>query len=273
LRYEEFRPLVLEALKNGLEYLEVMTLIDAVQKLFFEKGLAENYPEYKTRFGQAKALTDDDRARVRMVISELVTEGILSWGADEMIKAGPPHLTVTEYGQLVLNKLMPQPYDPDGYLAHLQTQVGGLDGIVELYIVEATQTLRRNNLLSAAVMTGVASERTFDLLLDAVAKAITGPGQQERFEKLKTDTRTKHRFDEVKKAIMKIPENARTEIDENLESDLDGIFNLIRITRNDAGHPTGKIMRREQVFVNLQLFVQYCRCVYGLIEYLNKNKI
>jgi hypothetical protein len=270
LKYEELRPLVFEVLKSSDSENQVIMLIDAVQRLFFEKGFDRDDNQYQMVSERGKRLLDKDRERIRHLISELVTEGILSWGADEM-HSGPPYLSITEYGQIAIQNSTPQPYDPEGYLAYLKSQVGSLDSIIELYIVEATQTFRRNNLLSAAVMTGVASERAFDMLLDAVAKAITGPGKQKKFEDLKTYTSTKTKFDEVKKVIMQNRSKLPQEIDETLESDLDGIFTLIRIARNDSGHPTGKIMRREQVYVNLQLFVQYCRCVYRLIDYLNKN--
>jgi hypothetical protein len=276
LNYEELRPLTFEALRviTDPEQANVITTINAVEKILLSRGIHKDNEEYIIPGrSERHRMPTVDREKVRQIINELVIEGVLSWGTDEM-NTGLPWFTITEYGRSVIDNGTPQPYDPDGFLAYLKSRVSNIDDIIIIYMTEALQTLRRNNLLSAAVMTGVASERAFELLLDAIAKSVTGPGQTEKFEKLKNDTRTKRRFDEVKRVIMqKIPEKKRNEIDENLESDLDGNFNLIRITRNDAGHPTGKIPRREQVFVNLQLFVPYCICVYGLIDYLKTNNI
>ncbi len=259
VNYEELRVLTLEALKEfGPESnLQTPILINTVEKIATDRGVL---------------FSNEDKDKLVHVISELIIEHVIGWGLNYN-NAMPPYMHVTEYGRNVIADTTIQPYDPDGYLANLKTEVPNIDDIIIVYITEALQTLRRNNILSAAVMTGVASERALDLLLDAVIKAITGPGQQEKYEDLRETTRTKEKFDEVKKAIMRIPTTERQKIDENLESDLDGIFNLIRITRNDAGHPTGKIPRRDTVFVNLRLFVPYCKCVYGLIDYLKSNNI
>lgn len=44
---------------------------------------------------------------------------------------------------------------------------------------------------------------------------------------------------------------------EGLGTTFAGVANLIRATRNDAGHPRLDSVTREQVFANLQLFPQY----------------
>lgn len=60
-------------------------------------------------------------------------------------------------------------------------------------------------------------------------------------------------------------------LSENIETDVQGIFTLIRHERNDAGHPTGKEVSRSQMFAYLQLFIQYCLALYGLIDWLKQN--
>ncbi|AIF84159.1 hypothetical protein NTE_02104 [Candidatus Nitrososphaera evergladensis SR1] len=237
--------------------LQTRSIIHDVEELAVKKGYA---------------FQRQDKDKVLYLISEFMTEGLIGWGLN-YDNPEPPFMHISEYGRAVVLSQKPQPYDPDGYLANLKTEIPGIDETIMIYITEALQTLRRNNLFSAAVMTGVASERAFELLLDAVSNAVTGNGQPEKFEKLKNDTRTKYKFDEVKKVVMQLPVQRRNEIDENLESNLDGVFNLIRITRNDAGHPTGKKVRREDVLVNLSVFVPYCKCIYRLIGHLEKNPI
>jgi hypothetical protein len=45
---------------------------------------------------------------------------------------------------------------------------------------------------------------------------------------------------------------------DELDTTFGGIAGLIRVTRNDAGHPTrGRPVSRDQAFVNLQLFPSY----------------
>jgi hypothetical protein len=258
MNYEELRLLTFDALrKYEGDNIQTRIIINQVSDLATSKG---------------SSLQRNDRDKLVHLVSDLIVEGVLGWGLN-YDNPDPPFMHISEYGRTVLDAGIVQPYDPDGYLAYLKTQAQNIDDIILIYITEALQTFRHNNLLSAAVMTGVASERAFDLLLESTYNALTNPDQQKKFEKLLDSTRTKEKFDEVKKAILKIRSNLPKEINETLESGLDGVFNLIRITRNDAGHPTGKTVRREQVFVNLQLFVPYCRCVYSLINYLKNNPI
>jgi hypothetical protein len=46
---------------------------------------------------------------------------------------------------------------------------------------------------------------------------------------------------------------------EDLEANFNMIQSVLRIARNDAGHPTAAAPRREQVYVYLQLFVPFAR--------------
>lgn len=259
MNYEELRPLTLETLKRiqGNNNLQTKIIIIEVENYAKSKGL--NF-------------TREDKDKVLHIVSELITQGILGWGLN-YDNAEPPFLHISEYGKIVIESGKQQPYDPEGYLTYLKSQIPSVDDIIVTYITEAVQTLRTNNVLSAAVMLGVASERAFDLLLDAlISSTLLGPSKP-NFEKLKERANIKQKFDETKKVIIQHKEKLPEDLEENLDSNLDGIFNLIRETRNDAGHPTGKRIMREQAFVNLQLFVPYCKCVYGLIDFLKKNMI
>ena len=60
---------------------------------------------------------------------------------------------------------------------------------------------------------------------------------------------------------------------DDLDIQLDGVFNLIRNTRNDAGHPTSTNIDRRLAYANLQLFIPYCSRIYNLIAYFNNNAI
>lgn len=57
------------------------------------------------------------------------------------------------------------------------------------------------------------------------------------------------------------------EIKEDLDTHFAGILSVIRSYRNESGHPTGKIMDREQTFVLLQLFIPYCKKQYQLMQF------
>ena len=106
-------------------------------------------------------------------------------------------------------------------------------------------------------MLGVASEAAFNILFGAITKSLTGP-KKAKFEKLENNISIKNKFEEIMKELIRIESSLPKEISENLESEIRGIFNLIRYQRNVAGHPTGKKVSRDEVLVSLKLFRIYC---------------
>jgi len=62
-----------------------------------------------------------------------------------------------------------------------------------------------------------------------------------------------------------------TEIKEDLDTNLSGILSIIRNFRNESGHPTGKLISREQCYILLNLFIHYCKKAYQLIQYFDKK--
>jgi hypothetical protein len=57
----------------------------------------------------------------------------------------------------------------------------------------------------------------------------------------------------------------------NIETNLDGIGNFMRLQRNDSGHPTGTKKSRDEMFVNLRLFVPYCKQICDLLDWLQQK--
>lgn len=42
----------------------------------------------------------------------------------------------------------------------------------------------------------------------------------------------------------------------------DAVLDLLRIYRNDSGHPTGKHIDHDTAFINLQMFARYLEKLY-----------
>ena len=142
-----------------------------------------------------------------------------------------------------------------------------------MYLTESLQAYLKGLMFSSAVMLGVASEKAFLLLLEAFTNSLTKESKKQKFQRLQNTFKTKTKFNKLKSEIIAMRRTLPKELEDNLESQVEGIFHLIRVTRNDAGHPTGKIIERGEAFTNLQLFPIYCKRVYGLINYFNKNPI
>jgi hypothetical protein len=211
-------------------------------------------------------MPQDDREKVRQIVWEFILQGILAIGLDEL-NPDFPFVSITEHGKQVLESGQTLPYDPDGYLKKLRTEIPNLDPIIEMYLSESLQAYLKGLIFSSAVMLGVASEKAFLILLEAFTNALTDPQKKQRFLSIQESIQTKRKFDQLKNEIMAIRSTLPRELSEDLESQFDGIFNLIRITRNDAGHPTGRRIERGVQYTNLQLFILYCKRIYGLIDY------
>jgi hypothetical protein len=105
-------------------------------------------------------------------------------------------------------------------------------------------------------MIGVAAEAEFLRLVDVAAKSkahgsVFAPVQKLAFIRQKIT-----KFHSVLKPL--IPTLPREAV-EDLDTNFAMIQSVLRIARNEAGHPTATAPGREQVYVFLQLFVPFAR--------------
>ena len=271
--YEELRPLALEALKsNYSRELTLSLIINQVDKIARSKGFYQNVKPWNMGIEASYVhyMPKEDREKVRQILWEFILQGILAIGLDEN-NPSFPFVSITEHGNEILKSGQITPYDPDGYMKNIKDNIPNLDPIIEMYLSESIQAYLKSLMFSSAVMLGVASEQAFLLLFDSFTNALTNSSKKNRFEQLQKSYKTKTKFDEIKKEIIALRKSLPRKLAENLESQFDGIFTLIRVTRNDAGHPSGRLIKRSEAFVNLQLFTNYCKMVYGLIDYIDKN--
>jgi hypothetical protein len=56
-------------------------------------------------------------------------------------------------------------------------------------------------------------------------------------------------------------------IKEDIDTHLSGVLSIIRSFRNESGHPSRKIISREQRCVLLNLNIPYCKTIYQLTRY------
>ena len=91
----------------------------------------------------------------------------------------------------------------------------------------------------------------------------------ERAEKQTTSFKNKQ--DVIFKEIKQHKGDLDSSIRGNIETNLDGIGNFMRLQRNDSGHPTGTKKSRDEMFVNLRLFVPYCKQIYDLVDWLEQK--
>lgn len=160
------------------------------------------------------------------------------------------------------------PYDPDGYIARLKKRIPHLDDIVLLYAMESLRSFNSECYLSALVMLGVASEKAFLLLAESFALWLP-KGQSERFLAMVLNPKQNFlaKFSEFRKRIEPLKPSLPPEFSDNMALTLDSVCDLIRIYRNESGHPTGKVADKGDAFITLQMFATYLQKIFGLISF------
>lgn len=159
-----------------------------------------------------------------------------------------------------------QPHDPDGFLARLRDRSHDLDELVLVYAREALAAYSSGCYLATAVMVGVASERALLLLMGSFNDEMLEGEERERFGAILGNERTRiaHTFSQFRKRLEVRKRDLPAELGENLTLHLDAVADLLRANRNDAGHPTGRIVTRDDAYVSLQLFARYVERLWAL---------
>jgi hypothetical protein len=249
----DLRPFVIDVLRREPE----------TQYVHVEHEIRRIAPEYKSA----------DELKLYDIFWELLIQGILAPGFNSS-NVNLPFIHVTEYGMKCIEANSILPHDPDGYMKRLEDIVEHtMDNTVLTYVREGLFTFLSGYYLAATVMLGVASEQCIDLLINAYANAISNVSQKSAFEKKinQAGRNVKKRFDIIRIELLIL--NLPGDLKDALDIQLSGIFTLIRYSRNDAGHPTGRMIDRDMAHGNLLLFPHYCKRVYDLINYFKNNSL
>jgi hypothetical protein len=274
---EQMRSLVLEYLSSN-EVGQMNDLRRTIANLAVDRGFhdAPKADPIGRRYGgqapETYVLSSHDYAKACDIIWDLIIEGIVRPGPLSSDQ-GLPFFHVTDFGREKVKGGPVLPYDPDGYLKRLAATIPDIDGVILTYLEESLRTFRIGCLLSSTTTLGCASEKALILLFDAYGDALTGP-MQDKYRKEIEGRPIKRKFDEFHKRleshlIVRLPGDLK----EHLDIALIALSAVFREMRNDAGHPTGRAVLREQAYANLVVFPVYLKKVYDLIAWLKGNPL
>jgi hypothetical protein len=182
-------------------------------------------------------------------------------------------LLISEKGSQVLNNSDDfNPYDPDGYLSRLKTRVPKINPTVLLYASESLRAFNAGCYLSTMVMLGVASEKAFLLVAESFASWLP-KNQSESFSSILRNLKQNMtaKFSEFRKKLEPYKPKLPGEFADNMALTLDSVLDLIRLNRNESGHPTGKTVQSEDAYIMLQMFATYLKKLFALIEYFDSS--
>lgn len=267
--YEEIRSAALDLLagreRASYSLTQYQNLLIGVAEVFARRDGAVQDRRYQGQgaFGPG-GQSEEDRELFLEVFWALFREGVITLGLNDSNRDFP-HFRITEFGKrIATHQQVYFFHDVSSYEAAIRSEVPAVDDITVVYLKEAMQSFRTGCVLASTVMLGVATEHTFLLLIEKIENNVThaptfaGVGQQ------RTILQKVNKFKNIVDQELR---NLPPEIKEDFDTHFAGILSIIRTFRNQAGHPTGKIIDREQAYVLLQLFIPYCKKMYQLMAH------
>jgi hypothetical protein len=263
--FEEIRSVAIEILsskvktKYGANNFRQFNL--SISEVFQKRSPLKNSMEIQ---GEIPPLSYADELLYQEVFWDLFRQGIITLGMD-----GPnnnfPWFRVSSYGKKILENQSPYFFhDVSSYEAVIKQNIPDLDDVTILYLKEAMQAFMSGCMLSSSVMLGVAAEHSFEQLLETIAE---NQKYEPMFKSVSKERSILPKLNKFKQILNQHIGEFSPEIKEDLDTNFSGIIAIIRNFRNESGHPSGKIISREQCYILLQLFIPYCKKIYQLKKF------
>ncbi len=215
-------------------------------------------------------LSSNDRDIFLEVFWDLFRQGIITLGMNDS-NPNFPWFRLSSFGEKILaNQDVYFIHDLSSYEIVIKENIPKIDDLTLFYLKEAMQAFIVDCRLSASVMLGVALEYSLENLYGVVEKNQIYSGH---FQKVSKERTLLRKFNAFKKKLKEKSSDLNPEVREDLDTNLDMIVSLIRNYRNESGHPTGKVISREQCYVNLQLFIPCCKKIYEIIDFFKDGVI
>ena len=267
--YEELRNLTVNILSKETFYGEHVNQLSKLFRVIDQHLLDEKRrqnPDVSIPNGPSgrNVIDNDDSEAITEIFWDLFRQGIITPGINAS-ENGFPWFRVSTFGKKLLK-------NDDTYFFHdvtsfesiLKKEIPKIDDVTMLYLKESMQAYRVGCYLSSTVMLGVATENTFNLLVDTVEQ---NPVHAVAYKNVFKERMLLSKIKKYKAVLNNDLASLPSTIKEDLETHFDGILSIIRNSRNEAGHPTGKIPSREQCYVLLNLFVPHGKKMYQLTEH------
>jgi hypothetical protein len=178
------------------------------------------------------------------------------------------HWRLSEDGRAAARSDLWEPRDPQRYLARLRERVPSLDPVADMYVTEALRSFNARCYLASSVMLGVAAEQVFGRVAEAFV--VGAPHDTAKLRKLlDAQSATYHqRFIEFRKRLEPLRPSLPDGLADNIT--LDAVADLLRVTRNEAGHPAGRRIDQDTAHTYLQMAGVLLAKMVDLAEHLER---
>lgn len=223
-----------------------------------ERGFSDGIRGGEPMGGRLGGLTE---RRFREEVWDMIAAGILVPGKDSNNDEWP-FLSLTEPGEELVEEEDPTPADPEGFVETVDRIIPGEQQRVLLYLREAVGAFNRRLYVAATVMLGVAAEGLVLRLADAIVVAYDDRADGEEWYADKIEGQFALRqFRAVREQISAASDDMPYELREGFETHWQSIHGLLRMERNESGHPTGVKRTRDEAHASLLLFPTLARLV------------
>ncbi len=263
--FEEIRAAALDLLagreRSAHDLTQYESLLTGVSEVFARRDGGSQSRTYQGGGFFGPSLSANDRELFLEVFWTLFREGIITLGLNDSNREFP-FFRMTEFGRRIIKHQQAYFFhDLSSFVNVVRSEVPTIDAATLLYLQEAMQSFRTGCILAATVMLGVATEHTFLLLVETIDQSAA---HSPTFASVSQERTILQKVNKFKNILDQQSRHLPPGIKEDLDIHFAGILSIIRTFRNQSGHPTGKIVDREQAYVLLQLFIPYCKKMYQL---------
>lgn len=257
--YEEIRQAVIQILADSNDGSQYENLkLNLASSFEAEEGRAKSRDFYSS-----SSLSNQDANLLLEVFWGLFREGIITLGINDSNREFP-WFRVSEFGKKVLKNQDPYFFqDVATYESLVKSRISKIDSATLLYLKEAVQAFKSGCVLSSTVMIGVATEHSFLLLIETIEKNSI---YSATFKKVYSERGILRKINAFKKILDGNSTLLPSNVKEDLDTQFTSVLTMIRNFRNESGHPSGKIVGREQCYILLQLFIPCCEKIYQMID-------
>lgn len=254
--YEEIRQVVVDILigKEAASYEvnQFVNLQTGVAEVFLRRSAQQLGGRPPPRPGP------HDAELIRDVFWDLFRQGAITLGWNDSNPTWP-FFRLSHFGERTLAAQSPfRFHDTASFISLVRSNVPDLAAETVPYLQEAIAAFYAGCHLASCVMLGVAAEAEFLRLVDVAVNNVThGPKFSGAAKEAFIGRKIKRFHQSLETVLPTLPPSKEFE---NLGTNLSLIHSVLRVARNDAGHPSSApVPDREQIYVLLQMFVPFVR--------------
>ncbi len=179
-------------------------------------------------------------------------------------------LHLTAAGRAAAGDEEANPDDPAGYFRRLLQEVPSLSDVVKGYAYEALLAYNARLYRASTVMLGVASEAAVLEVATVLAETMKKSEADPFLETLNARKQNYvAKFEAFQQKLRSKRDLLPAEVADGFDLTMNAVGDLLRVYRNDAGHPTDRQVDRDDCFINLRMFVRYARKLSLLKKHLH----